>query len=171
MKILSIDPGHSGGLALFQISPDKPTLLKVLDTPYCKKSKSYQYCDIFELLVEWKPDLVVLENTLAMSSSGTSNAKQLGIGEGMWLCLFSLLHIDYVYSYPAVWTKQLGLKNDKTLTVKANKKTHIDLASSLYPEFESNFIGPRGGCKDGIADAVLIGEAWYRKYKLEVSNV
>ena len=89
----------------------------------------------------------------------------------MWLCLFSLLQIEYIYSYPAVWTKQLGLKNDKTLTIGANKKTHIDLASRLYPDFKSNFTGPKGGSKDGVADAVLIGEAWYRKHKSEVSNV
>lgn len=162
MKILSIDPGHSGGLALFSLIDNKLTLLQTLDTPYCKKTKSYLYCDIFEQLIEWKPDLAILEQTLAISSSGTTNAKQVGIGEGMWLCLFSILHIDFVYSYPAVWTKQLGLKNDKKLTATANKKLHGDLAVELYPEFKSNFFGARGGCNDGVCDAVLIGEAWFR---------
>ena len=170
MKLLSIDPGQSGGLALFQYD-DKLALIKTIDTPYDKKEKSYKYRDIYAFLVEWKPDLVVLEHTLAIASSGTSTAKQIGIGEGMWLCLFSLLQIEYIYSYPAVWTKQLGLKNDKTLTIGANKKTHIDLASRLYPDFKSNFTGPKGGSKDGVADAVLIGEAWYRKHKSEVLNV
>lgn len=171
MKILSIDPGCSGGLALFSLDSDKLTLLKTLDTPYDKKSKSYLYCDIFELLYDWQPDLVVLEATLAIASSGTSIAKQVGIGEGMWLCLFSILHINYIHSYPAVWTKLLGLKNDKSKTTKDNKKSHIDLASRLYPEFSNNFIGPKGGAKDGIADAVLIGEAWYRNYKKVNGNV
>lgn len=171
MKVLSIDPGHSGGLALFQVDSDKATLLKTLDTPYDKKGKSYQYRDIYNFLVEWKPDLVVLEHTLAIASSGTSTAKQIGIGEGMWLCLFGLLQIDYIQVTACSWTKQLGLKNDKTLTTCANKKTHIDLASTLYPDFKSNFTGPKGGSKDGVADAVLIGEAWYRRHKLKDHDV
>lgn len=174
MRILSIDPGHTGGLALFDLDDESNslTLIQTLDTPYDKYNGCYEYCYIYNWLSTAKPDLVIMETTLAIASSGTSNAKEVGIGQGMWLTLFALLDLEFEYSYPAVWTKQLGLKkNDKTLTAKSNKKSHIDLAIELYPDFKSNFIGPRGGLKDGVADAVLIGEAWYRKYVKEVINV
>lgn len=164
MIILAIDPGTLGGLALFNWdkASNKLTLTQTLDTPYCKKSGAYGYSEIFDKLVEWEPDLVVIESTLSLASSGTTNAKAVGIGEGMWKCLFAILNIEYRYVAPQAWTKILGLKNDKKLTAKANKKAHVELASSLYPEFKSNFYGPRGGIKDGVADAVLIGEYWYR---------
>lgn len=172
MKILAIDPGKKGGLALFkynQIS-GKLTLLEVIDTPCDKKTGEYKYCDIWEILIQYEPELVLIENTLAIASSGTTNAKEVGIGEGMWKCMFALLHLNYEYIYPNQWTKKLGLKNDKTLTAKENKLSHVDLAADLYPGFKHLFYGPKGGIKDGIADAVLIGTYW-NQINMEKLNV
>lgn len=179
MKILAIDPGKKGGLALFQYNPtsSKLTLLEVIVTPCDKKTGEYKYRDIWEILIKYEPELVLLEEVQPRGTSGTISAKVMGVGEGMWLTMFSLLHIPHVKIDSQSWTAKLKLfyKPDKTLSKSANnkllKKTHVDLAADLYPEFKTMFYGPQGGINDGPADATLIGTYWHQITNMEKSNV
>ena len=178
MKVLSIDPGKMGGIAYLNLNSETNILelLTITETPIDNKTKDYQICDIWKLLVKCKPDLVLLEEIQARGACGTLNVQQMGRGEGMWLTMLAILHIPYVRINPQSWTRKLGLvyKPDKTLSNAANQKllklTHIDRAIQLYPTFKDQFYTEKGRAKDGPADAVIIAAYWH-KYINEVSNV
>lgn len=166
MRLLSIDPGQKGGMTLFDLTEDTKfnltlVLVDTIETPYDSKLGEYRYQRIEAILKEWKPDLVVIEEVLLIASSGTTNAGRVGEGMGMWKTFFHTLGIDFTYINPAKWTKALGLKNDRKLTVTQNKLPHVELASKLYPNSATKMLGKRGGFKDGLADSILIGHYWY----------
>lgn len=178
MKILSIDPGKKGGLALFNYDEfsSKLTLLEVLETP-CDKEGNYKICDIWELLIDYEPNLVLLEEIQPRGSCGTLNVQEMGKGEGMWLTMFELLHIPHIRINPQSWTSKLGLRHkpDKSMSKSANLKVlklaHVDLAVALYPHFQEQFYTKLRRIKDGPADAVLIGTYWNQITNLEKQNV
>jgi hypothetical protein len=46
-----------------------------------------------------------------------------------------------------------------SMQVSADKQQCVDKACELFPEYAGQFYGPKGGLKDGVAEAALI--AWY----------
>ncbi len=160
MKLISIDPGKKGAIAEFDFS-DTLKLVQVIDTPTF--GETYNYREIYEILKTLSPDLAIVEHTLALASSGVTTAKEVGIGEGMWIAFFTALNIRYEQIKPTQWQKVLRLpKKTSEMTAKQKKEPHIALACQLFPSHAQSFYGVRGGLKDGCADAALIGEAFYR---------
>lgn len=161
MKILSIDPGKSGAIALLECSAITSKLLEVTDTPVL--GDKYNYTQIHDLLQDYKlqgVEVAVIEEAQGkMGDRGGSASvfRAIGVGVGMWEALLSVLGIRYEYIKPSMWTKQLKL------AAGADKKAHVSLACQLFPEQSRLFYGPKGGAKADRADAALIGEAWVRR--------
>jgi hypothetical protein len=163
MRLISIDPGKKGAISIFEIDSfaNKVTLREIIDTPIL--GKEYNYREVYNAVSRLgKVDKAILESTLCLASSGTDTAKQVGIGQGMWSMLFTVLEIPYEFIPPTKWTSELKLPKSKGLTSKQNKENHVALACRLYPSFSIQFYGPKGGLLDGRADSVLIGDAWIK---------
>lgn len=172
-KIIAIDPGKTGGMAL--MSPGK--VIELIDTPIL--GDDYNYTAIFDQLQDWKlqgADLAFIEfqqgkmaksNKEGAEKEGRTSARNMisvGVGVGMWRMGFAACKIAKLDVMPHVWTKKVGLPKDAT------KVQHCQLAAQLFPESAHLFYGVRGGVKDGRADAVLIGEAFYRiRFKEQVA--
>lgn len=165
MKIIAIDPGKSGAMALMSAGK----VIELIDTPIL--GDDYNYTAIFDQLQDWKlqgADLAFIEfqhgkmaksQKQGVEAEGRSSAKAIksvGIGIGMWRMGFAACKIAILEVMPHVWTKKVALPKDAT------KAQHCQLAAKLFPESAHLFYGVRGGAKDGRADAVLIGEAFYR---------
>ena len=69
-------------------------------------------------------------------------------GEARGVCIG--LGIPVANVPASVWKKHYGLSHDKALSVLK--------ACALFPEYEMLFEGPRGGIKDGRAEAVLLAQ-------------
>lgn len=84
-----------------------------------------------------------VEGVVSMFNFG----KGLGRVEGVLIAL----GIPIDYAYPATWKIAMRLSSNKSLSV--------ELAKKLFPDHWMAFVGPRGGGRDGLAEAALLG--WF----------
>lgn len=155
--VIGIDPGKDGAVAMLHGG----VLFDVLDTPLVASSKGKRAYDEYamrELLDSYRknvttPDtlLVIIELVHAMPGQGVTSMFSMGEGLGLWRGLLVGLQIPYQLVTPQAWKKSIlagfGLKD---------KNASFQVASRLYPQ--SLLTGPRGGVKDGRADAVCLAE-------------
>lgn len=97
--------------------------------------------------------LVVLEKAQAMPKQGVVGVFNYGVGYGRIKAVLDLLELPYIEPRPAAWKKVLKL-------LKTTKLASCKLAEELFA-FE--YKGPRGGLKDGEAEALLLAEYGRRK--------
>jgi len=74
-----------------------------------------------------------------------------GIGEGIWRGIFLALGVSYELVSPARWHNKIVGRGKGTA-----KQRTFECARRRWPEAE--LVGPRGGKKDGRADALCIAE-------------
>lgn len=157
VKVLGIDPGLFGALALY----DEDGLHDVLDIPIQKASGRGNEVNWPVLNQQWDDlffwtDHVFLERVASRPGEGVSSAFKFGtvFGGLRGLCAAKLLPLTLVT--PNVWKKSYG--------IQASKSGAVRRASELFPEQAQQFHGPRGGLRDGPAEAALI--ARYGFYQL-----
>lgn len=157
--ILGIDPGLDGAAVLLDASrtvrgawdfkdyrdPDRPTRL-----------------DIRALASAWRSARPAseLEAVLELSSAfpaapergvkGQGVASAFNFGHTRGTILGALLTLGYRVREPApsVWKARMGVSADKLSSFYA--------ASKALPELRPQLLGPRGGVRDGIAEAALL---------------
>lgn len=158
MIVLGIDPGLSGALA----SWDGITLT-LLEMPAVKSTGRGRIVVWSALSLAWDehfPDVThaFLERVQAQPKDGGSSAFKFGTVFGGLQGMIAAKGVPSTLVTPRVWMKQMGVGGgDKTASVIR--------ASELFPEDAAQFRGPRGGLKDGVAEASLI--ALYGFQKLE----
>lgn len=148
IKVLGIDPGKSGGLALvngdgLQTWP-MPMAGNVPDT-----------LELSVIFRAYKPDVIVLEKVHSMPGQGVSSTFTFGRGYGRLEGIAEALAIRVELISPQRW-KNLVL----TDTAK-DKEAAIEYCRRRYPSL--NLVLPR--CRkphEGIADAICIAEAGRR---------
>lgn len=161
--ILGIDPGQKGALSLIS---DSRSIISITDMPCDYGNKQTGYLNPVELLallrrINRLPDVIVaLEWPTSRPGEGGERSNNFGKGLGYLEMALLSLFMQYVKIPPANWKKALGLPG-KT-NPNALKLTE-DMFNQLFPKQSWRITGPRGGFKDGRADATLIAEYMRRR--------
>lgn len=166
MKIMGIDPGVTGGIAVIATDFEgraKATMCCDTPTVAGKTRTEYDIPGILKLIKIEAPDVIGLEQQHPMPveifkfgklvrKQGSVSIFSTGYGYGLLRGLIAGMGIKHVIVPPQTWqTSQF-----KGLRKAGTKKLAYMVASGLYPE--ANLKGPMGGIKDGRCDALLIAE-------------
>ncbi len=154
---IGIDPGLKGGIAVLDSEGYCTTLW---DIPTEINDKGKKELDIFKLdhfigrvknsmIIKDQGTLIVaVEKVHSMPGEGVTSAFNFGYMLGGIHAVLKSNKLAYVNISPQKWKKYFNLSKDK--------KEAVRLAEKLYPETKEQLYGPRGGIKDGRAEALLI---------------
>lgn len=151
MIVMSIDPGLSGAIAVF----DGDNLIAVLDMPTHeltrngKAKRQIAAADLAGVFCQYDPRHVIVEKVSAMPGQGVTSMFSFGRSLGIIEGIIAAYNISATYVMPSVWTKGIG----RGLGKDASRAR----ACELYPTHQKSFARVKD---DGRADAVLIG-TWY----------
>jgi crossover junction endodeoxyribonuclease RuvC len=148
MRIGAIDPGQKGALAVLDTTA---CTLAVIDLPQEASTKARMLTSptaLADLLRAAAIDALFLEEVGVRPGEGAVGAFSFGRGAGRCEGVAGALRIPIWPTRPQVW---------KALTrTPADKKQAVTRAIQLFPTAQSAFAGPRGGMKDGRAEAALL---------------
>jgi hypothetical protein len=169
--VVGLDPGLHGAIALH--SAENGSELMTWDVPTLTVSKSkksgkglevdwYRYILILETIAKTQPILAVVELVGPMRSpggqaQGVGSAFTFGkVSGGQDQLLQYILKCRTVHPTPATWKRamKVGTQNDDIYR----------RACELFPNARANFVGPRGGIRDGVCEAAMLAK--YGEYIL-----
>jgi len=151
VRIISIDPGLSGAVALhvdgiLESVTDMP-VVSIMRGKTQKRQVSAQ--GLATLIIDLKADHAVIEKVSAMPGQGVSSMFSFGRSAGVIEGVLAALMVPQTFVQPAVWTR--------AITRGIGKDASRSRAMELYPSHQKEFARAKD---DGRADAVLIG-FWY----------
>jgi crossover junction endodeoxyribonuclease RuvC len=130
MKILGIDPGIHGGLAIIDvINGAAPQLIDAIDVPIVgvKAKERVDALGIRAWIEAHKPiDHVVIERAGSMPKQGVASTFKYGRAVGALEAVIALGGIPLTVLEPAVWKRRHGLYG-------ADKETSRQRALQLFP--------------------------------------
>jgi crossover junction endodeoxyribonuclease RuvC len=147
MRILGIDPGLSGALALVEDG----RLVELVDIE--ASDSRINAAHLASLVQRWSPDFAVCEVVTARPGQGVTSMFTFGHGLGTITAVLSTLGIPHLLIRPQAWQSHFGIEassKDKT----EHKREIADRAEALYPG--APLYGPKGGLRDGRSDALLL---------------
>ena len=154
MLFLGIDPGQTGALAVINQSRE---ILMLEDWPGDEHQAALlvstaTVIDISESLT------AALEKVSAMPKQGVSSMFKFGTNFGIWKGILAAFMIPFEEVRPQAWQKGV-------ISKAQDKKPALAAAGRMFPKAE--LTGPRGGGKDGRADALLIADYARRQFAVE----
>lgn len=150
MRILAIDPGINGGLALLS---DNGLLVESMPTLSVNGKSRIDLASFQALMVSWLPKEAVIETQQSMPNQGVSSSFRTGFNYG---ALIGVLHgwiIPVTEVRAAVWKK--------ALCVPADKDAARHRAAQLFPDHSASFAKKSS---DGLAEAALIAYYYQKKF-------
>ncbi len=156
MNVLGIDPGLSGALAMWD-----GHALTTLEIPTAKSTGRGREVLWGDLNRQWAETFfwaehVFLERVMSRPGEGISSAFKFGLVFGGLRGMIATKLLPLTLVTPAVWMKAMSVG-------RGSKEASIIRATELFPENAKEFRGPKGGKKDGVAEAALIALYGYRK--------
>jgi crossover junction endodeoxyribonuclease RuvC len=154
VRIVGIDPGASGALAL----TEKGEILSIVDMPVVvlRRGKTDKREVDGGLVAEWmgfhEPDVVVIERVGGMTGQSASAAFNFGRACGVVEGVARALRLRVEFVSPVTWRN--GLK------VNPGKDGSRAMAMNLWPAKADLFKRVKD---DGRAEAALIAE-WFRRH-------
>ena len=148
MKVLGVDPGGSGALALLS-----PAGLEVADMPVflVQRGKSAKAeldtHALIAMLAAWSPDVCYFEQVGGIPGQSAPAAFNFGRIAGACEAVVKASGARFVFTPPRVWKKAMGVSGDKD---EARAK-----ATNLFPARAADF---RRKKDDGRAEAALLAE-------------
>jgi crossover junction endodeoxyribonuclease RuvC len=148
MRILGIDPGLTGGVALLRSVVDADMLAVTWPTPVIKidKKNKLNVPAMVTIVMDAKPDHCFIEQVTAMPKQGVSSTFAFGMGYGIWLGILGTLQIPYTMVHSSRWKPAMGLRGQP-------KSASLLMVSQLFPSVSL----PRAK-DEGQAEALLIAE-------------
>lgn len=158
---IGVDPGFQGAVGVidehgkFVACWDLP----VIGDPGRKQEFNVPLlCRWIKSLSQWRVERVCMEFPTTRPGEAPESAKRFGVGLGLLWGIFEAhgLRVDKVA--PNKWKGRLGLMG-KTGQAREAKLQAVDMAMRFIRDVPPDALrGPRGGLKDGRAEALLI--AW-----------
>lgn len=144
MKIIGVDAGQKGGIALLGIPEPVALLMPLIGKEIDGKL-------IAQTFQAEKPDLVILEKVHSMPHHGGKGNFTFGEGYGRIRGILEALEIPYQLVTPQAWKKKVlaGTKKDKEAAIQFVRQKYPMI--NLMPDRKRT-------PQDGIADAVCIAE-------------
>lgn len=148
--ILGIDPGALGAFAF--LWPARARLV-VFDMPMYETTKTktrrfVEDSDVTLLIESYPLAHAFIEDVHARPDDGAVSAFNFGQRYGTVLGVLAGKKIPRDKVAPNVWKK--------SMRAPADKKQSVARAKELFPACAALFNGPRGGLKDGRAEAAMI---------------
>ena len=152
MKILGIDPGVNGGLAVIDTEAQSILVVARMPTIEIDGKNRPDVCEIRELFGGIAIDRAVLERALTRPGESGANGLSIGCNWGMILSWILLERYPYRAVAPTVWTRAIHGKDGYK-----GKQTTIDWCSTMFPGTNLTGIEHRKAKPhDGICDAIAI---------------
>ncbi|RYG31463.1 hypothetical protein EON81_22840 [bacterium] len=140
MKILGVDPGREGGVALVGPENYEALPLRYEGDRVCMNT-------LAALVSEWQPDQVWIEVPQSRPSGSEGNGRSSGLSYGLMLGYFWARGIPVHEVHPQRWKRTMG--------VTAEKTTSIAEAARRFPNV-ALVLPRRRRAHDGMAEALLI---------------
>ena len=161
MKIIGIDPGLSGGIAVLENNKVK----KIFDMPVMaegkKNKRQLNSAQLVKLLRDNYSDqeevLVVVEQVNAMPGQGVTSMFNFGQSFGILKGICSAMQLPMYFVRPVKWKKYFNLINSE-------KDASRTRAIEIFPYFSVHLSRKKDSNK---ADAILIASFYYETYKIE----
>ena len=149
MRIIGIDPGLSGGIAIL----DDLKIFDLFDMPIMSEGKknknqlnSAQLVNIIKKHIVSENTFVIVEQVSAMPGQGVTSMFNFGQTFGSIKGICAALHLPIFYVRPAKWKKHFELINSS----KDASRTKV---IEIYPSISARLSKKKDGNK---ADAILI---------------
>ena len=141
--ILGIDPGKQGAFVLMDMEGG---IVWCVDMPEDDIEKDRIISSAIPSYIG-NSTIVWIEKVHSMPNDGVASAFKFGENYGMLQGMLIANEFSINYVEPKVWQRAAGIR-------KTDKKRHCEICANTWPNID--FYGPRGGLKDGRADAALI---------------
>ena len=135
-KILGIDPGRNGALAVWDTGANNLQLWRMPATPQ----------GVYELFItEIEADGCCLEKPIYMAQSGTKNVATMAFNYGVLYTCLVMKGIPFKELAPKRWKGHYDLGSDK--------RASLAMASALFPSYKESFKLLKD---DGLAEAAIM---------------
>jgi crossover junction endodeoxyribonuclease RuvC len=155
MKILGVDPGIHGGLAIVRVDADGvPSLVDAIDIPVVgvKAKERVDVLGIRDWVIGHALQHAVIERAQAMPKQGASSGFKYGRAVGSIEAVIECCEIPLTIIEPTAWKKFHQLRG-------GDKEAGRQRALQLFPSAHALFARKKD---HGRAEAVLIALAWHR---------
>ena len=163
MKIIGIDPGLSGAIAVLKNNE----VLSIFDMPVMPEGKKNKrqvngaqvFYEISSRIKNIKKEniKVIIEQVSAMPGQGVTSMFNFGQSFGILKGICSAMQLPMYFVRPTKWKKYFNLINSE-------KDASRTKAIEVFPYFSSELSRKKDSNK---ADAILIASFYYETYKLE----
>ena len=161
MKIIGIDPGLSGAIAILENNK----VLNIFEIPVMaegkKNKRQLNSAQLVKLLKdnisENEEVSVVVEQVNAMPGQGVTSMFNFGQSFGILKGICSAMQLPMYFVRPAKWKKYFNLINSE-------KDASRTRAIEIFPYFSGQLSRKKDSNK---ADAILIASFYYETYKIE----
>ena len=155
MKIIGIDPGLSGAIAILENNK----VLNIFEIPVMaegkKNKRQLNSAQLVKLLkdniLNHEEITVVVEQVNAMPGQGVTSMFNFGQSFGVIKGICSALSLPIYFVRPTKWKKHFNL-------IKTNKEASRTKAIEIYPEISSKLARKKDSNK---ADAILIARYFH----------
>ena len=144
---IGIDPGKTGGIALICDGYEEVYPAPVSGSDYLEAE--------MRMRIPTGNVRAAIEKQQSMPKQGVSSTFKTGEGYGLWRGILVGLGVPYEIVTPQTWRKAMNLP------AGSDKAASVVLAQRLFPSLSDKLVGPKGGIRDGLAEALLIAE--YRR--------
>ena len=153
MKVISIDPGKKGSIAIID---ENENILHLWMIPLIKKDYDIlEITKIFQFAKDKYGDELVggLEKCLLVAISGIKSVASTHLINGVFQGILATLKIPYQVIHPKIWQRKIF----EGLNYRDKKEASILFCKRKYPETDFRATERSRNDSDGKTDAVCIG--------------